>query len=359
MIRFTLSDVERGAPYPRLPADAVMRALLNRPVEALDCMAAELLEEDDCNAFAKAACRAFYGHHTLVIRPDDIWFCISQGFANHMALHGEQLRPDLVSHQGKKKLTVFCPDYPFADKSRWVELFADFSQQIASEIPQFSALIETAFSTTGPVESAAFSLCWMDAFSGYFDYEMLAGCGIPEIELQGTEDDWNLIIERFVALEGYGLGPWVASLKPVLEAIARTASGEVDRAFWESFFRYRSGSGPSELTGWILTLFPYITEPWSDVLRPNPYLGDWQARFERARAAAIPGDWLMADQAQGPGLQAIPKSLVSALLLINDLTTDTKRDARLVGGLFGVAQRTEDGAVYPAFGWAVVEEPAA
>ena len=67
----------------------------------------------------------------------------------------------------------------------------------------------------------------------------------------------------------------------------------------------------------------------------------------------------MADQAQGPGLQAIPKSLVSAALLIDDLTTGTRRDARLVGGLFGVAQRDADGALYPAFGWAVVEEPAA
>lgn len=359
MIRFTLSDVAQGARYPRLPADTVMRLLLNRPVDALDCMTAELLEEDNCNAFAKAACRAFYGHHPLVIRPDDIWFCIAQGFANHMALHGEQLRPDLVSHTGKKTLRVLCPDYPFADKSRWVELFGDFSRQIAGEIPQFSGFIATAFSTTGPVEQAAFSLCWMDAFSGYFDYEMLAGCGIPEIELQGTEDDWRLIIERFTALEGYGLGHWVASLKPVLEVIARTAAGEVDRTFWESFFRYRSGSGPSELTGWILTLFPYIVDTATDALRPNPYLGDWQVRFQRAGVAALSGDWLMADQAQGPDMQAIPKSLVSAALLINEFTIGKKRNARLVGGLFGVAQRDEDGALYPAFGWAVVEEPAA
>ena len=110
----------------------------------------------------------------------------------------------------------------------------------------------------------------------------------PEIELQGSEDDWNLIIERFTVLEGYGLGAWVASLKPVLEAIARTASGEVDRAFWESFFRYRSGSGPSELTGWILTLFPYLTDPWTDALQPNPYLG-LAGALRAARAAAIPG----------------------------------------------------------------------
>ena len=61
MIRFTLSDVEHGARYRPVPADTVMRALLNRPVEALDCMAAELLEEDNCNAFAKAACRASMG----------------------------------------------------------------------------------------------------------------------------------------------------------------------------------------------------------------------------------------------------------------------------------------------------------
>lgn len=82
-------------------------------------------------------------------------------------------------------------------------------------------------------------------------------------------------------------------------------------------------------------------------------------RFQRAGVAALSGDWLMADQAQGPDMQAIPKSLVSAALLINEFTIGKKRNARLVGGLFGVAQRDEDGALYPAFGWAVVEEPAA
>ena len=61
---------------------------------------------DITHALSKAALKAFYGHHPLVIRPDDVWFCIAQGFATHVRENAESLRSRFVTHSGKKKLVV-------------------------------------------------------------------------------------------------------------------------------------------------------------------------------------------------------------------------------------------------------------
>src|SRR6476660_712791 len=98
----------------------------------------------------------------------------------------------------------------------------------------------------------------MDAFQPYFEYEMRAGCGIPSITLLGTVDDWKSVRRRAAMLSEFGLEAWTDALLPVLDDVVRAADGHVDPGFWRSFFRYQSGSGPSELTGWILVLFPYL-----------------------------------------------------------------------------------------------------
>ncbi|WP_425516396.1 DUF4419 domain-containing protein [Rhizobium leucaenae] len=80
-------------------------------------------------------------------------------------------------------------------------------------------------------------------------------CGIPQIILHGTVEDWNSMIPRLRQMAQYGLEEWCATLGPVLGKIADTAAGNMDREFWLSFFRYLAGSGPAELRGWIVTRF--------------------------------------------------------------------------------------------------------
>src|SRR5579884_4479704 len=113
---FTLSDVERGPALDVQSADSCIRSLMARPVEALGCATEWLVSCDTRHPFASAAHDAFYGHYPLIIRPDDIWFCIAQGFAIHLKLNAEALRSRLVRHDDKKKLTVFRPDFVLGQK---------------------------------------------------------------------------------------------------------------------------------------------------------------------------------------------------------------------------------------------------
>jgi hypothetical protein len=194
----------------------------------------------------------------------------------------------------------------------------------------------------------------MDAFQPYFDYEMLAGCGLPSITLHGTVADWQSVRRRARMLSEFGLERWINVLTPVLDQIVCSAEGEVDTAFWRSFFRYQSGSGPAELTGWINVLFPYLlkSEGGPPKLVESDYISKWEEGFRKAEARP---DWRISEP-EGPGLDALPGAVASAPVRYTQQPAGTKHELRFVAGLFGVVQDLDTGTLAPEFGWAVVED---
>jgi hypothetical protein len=326
-----------------------------RRIEAFSSSNARLVCANDVHGLAQAAHEAFYLHYPLVLSPDAVWFCIAQGFAHHIALNAEALRARFVRHEGKKKLVVERPDFFLGQPNPWSELFAAFSDQIGEHIGRLRDLVVADFSTTGAVERAASEVVLMDAFQPYFEYEVRFGCGIPTITLLGNVDDWKSVRRRAAMLSEFGLDAWTDALLPVLDEVVRTAEGHVDPGFWRSFFRYESGSGPSELTGWILTLFPYLKKlrKEGDRLVPNSYIGRWEQALraaERRKAVRF--------EPEGPWLGAIPSSLASAPVKFVDARDGSIHMLRFVAGLFGVVQDAVTGALAPEFGWGIVHDNA-
>ncbi|WP_438005995.1 DUF4419 domain-containing protein [Sorangium sp. So ce321] len=322
-------------------------------IEAFSTSDAPLVSATDANALAQAAHDAFYRHYPLVLSPDAVWHCLAQGFAHHVALNAEALRGRFVRHQGKQKLVVERRDFTLGQPNPWPEAFAAFSEQIAAHVGRLRDLVVADFSTTGAVERAASEVVLMDAFQPYFEYMMAIGCGIPSITLLGSVDDWRSVRRRAAMLSEFGLAAWTDALLPVLDEVVRTAEGHVDPAFWRSFFRYRSASGPSELTGWILVLFPYLKvfREGGARLEPSPYLGRWEQALraaEQRKAGHFTPD--------GPSLLAIPSSIASAPVTLVDLRDDAVHPLRFVAGLFGVTQDAITGALAPEFGWAILHD---
>jgi hypothetical protein len=295
---------------------------------------------------------AFYWHHPLILSPDAVWLTLARGFALHVNLNAEELRHRFVPHTGKETIVVERRDFFPGAENPWPEAFAAFSEQVGKRVGKLQEFIRCDFSTTGPNELAVSDLMVMDTFQTYFEYEMLVGCGIPSVTLTGTVMDWKSIQDRARLFGEYGLEDWSRALDPILSQFVRAAEGRSETDFWKSFFRYRSGSGPSVMTGWINAMFPYLKDR-TDRLYPNPYFGDWERRM------GIDDKQNMEeceDDPQGVGMEAVPSALASAPVKV--IWGDRETDMRFVGGLIGVSQTNDTLDLEPQCGWLVLyEEP--
>ena len=142
-----------------------------RPVEACSRYHGRMLERVAYHPVVAAVHRAFMDHRPLCLSPDMIWLMICQGVANHINAHAEELRPRIVSNQGKITIEVRRDDFvKGSPENPWSEVFHEFSVQIRDHVGAGIELFVPSFSTTGPVERAAAEVVLLDAMQSYFEY---------------------------------------------------------------------------------------------------------------------------------------------------------------------------------------------
>lgn len=241
-------------------SDAELEEVPLRTLEAAANKDIELVATS-FHPFVATLHRAYAMHYPVTISPDMIWLLIAQGFANHVNENGEEMRGYFVDFEGKKNLDVrrdgFVKGSPNND---WQGVFAEFSVQIQENTgADLLELVTGDFSTTTAIEKAAFQVTLMDAMKSYFTYSVTTMCGIPEITLEGTVEDWQMIEVKTQELAQYDLEGWVDELMPILKQFTAASKGKVDKNFWESIYKLKTyGSGSPDITGWILKFFPYM-----------------------------------------------------------------------------------------------------
>lgn len=232
------------------------------------------------NAMFSMLIMAYAQHRPLVLSPDDVWLCISQGFAQHVNQNAEALRDKLVFHEGKITLSVETSQ-PLLGKSDasadttnikpidWTKIFDGFVAQMKANTKGDIVDNMCANFTTTTVDSRiASQITLMNAMLPYSYYKVFyLSCGIPYITLKGTPEDWQKVLDKARSLEQYDLKWWTDKLCPVLEEFVKTAKGKPDHQFWRCMMtqieidKLRGGgcSGGTQTTfdGWFLTLFPY------------------------------------------------------------------------------------------------------
>lgn len=211
-----------------------------------------------------------YAHHmSVTLSPDMVWLLISQGFARYVNAHPEEMRQQLVSHDGKMDLIVQSKEDLFSEKADWPALISDFTAQIDRYTKNDIAKTITAdFTTTTPAERIASQITLMESVKEYFNYTVMSiSCGIPSIAITGTPDDWRQVQEKTRKLEAYsGIGKWAQSLEPILQEFVYAAEGKPNKKFWQNIVKKHrvkklTGGGcsselPTKLNGWILKFFP-------------------------------------------------------------------------------------------------------
>jgi hypothetical protein len=302
-----------------------------------------VLEPDGVHPLLSAVGRAFAEHRPLVLSPDAVWLTIAQGVAQHVRLHAEELRPRLVSHPGRKRLTATLDGPMPAEAGSWARAVEMFAKLLAAEARDAGAF-ECDFSTSTDVERTAGRIVLMDAYSPYFALWMKFVCGIPSITLTGTAGDWQKIRDRVQVIAGFGLEDWCRSLAPITAQFARAASGDVDVAFWRRIYSPADAYGSEVITGWIARLYPYLT--MNGVAgEPNPLL---DLPIDQPRDLTAGGR----SGYQGPGIRSdqVPAVLSKVTVNVNDIAGGDNRVVALHAGLAGVAQ-DDDGALRPVAGW--------
>jgi len=85
-------------------------------------------------------------------------------------------------------------------------------------------------------------------------------CGIPEIKLEGTTQDWQKVLDKARYLRKYKFDWWIDEIEPVLEKFVAASKGDYEKEFWRNIFKSHTekvyGSG-LKIDGWIVKFFPY------------------------------------------------------------------------------------------------------
>jgi hypothetical protein len=338
MVTFRVDDVTPAA-----------EALPTRPLSDLtpDAMASghapQVIEPNGVHPLLHAIGQAFADHRPLVLSPDAVWLTITQGLAQHVRLHARELRPRLVKHAGRERVSVDHLGPMPHDPDSWRAFVDQFSKQLAAEA-KGTDLFECDFSTSTDVERIAARVVMLDAYSPYFALWMQFICGIPSITLTGTVADWRKIRDRVDALPGFGLETWHRSLVPITDQFVSAAQGDVDTAFWQRIYSPVDAYGGRVVTGWATRFYPYLKDA-GGLTRPNSLL---ELPIDEPRDVAPDEDGFY----RGPGVRtaAVPATLSRVLVHINDQVKRVNRVVALHAGLVGVAQ-DGNGSLRPVAGW--------
>lgn len=293
----------------------------------------------DGHALINCVHTAYADHRPLVLSPDMLWLVIAQGFAVHVNNNAEKLRPKLVKFDGKKELIVIVePGLLYnKDGKAWEPYFESFADQMAKFTGQgLIDLMTCDFSTSTPASVAASQMVLMSAMQKFFNYTMIDQCGIPQVTLEGTPEDWQHLVEKANALRMYGLDWWIDRLEPVLKKLAAAANGEVDLDFWKSICKSQSlgnddeeiGCGyaaSTKINGWIVKFYPYDGEGKRNNLR----------EFDD-------GDIIN-----------LPTEMASAPLRYIELRTNTVHHLEIHAGLAGYTENPTTKALRPFIAWVI------
>ena len=340
-VTFKVEDVKIAEDYLTVKYGADLgRKWANGEPYLGSSFANESLVDGGDNAFFSMVCLAYAQHRPIVLSADIMWIVICNGYSQYVNRDPEKFRKYLVNHNDKETL-VIRTDLQTTTAQK-VQKFADL---IAKETKGDIAEVMTCdFSTTGMIEKMVSQITLMETVKPYFDFmEMLLGCGIPSVTLEGTPDDWKLLREKTRKLGEFGVKEWTDKLDPILEEFVFASEGKPNLKFWWNMaikgrplnFHLQAGGGclpsygPTPFDGWFLEFIPF--DEWGELPDRIPY-----------------GHKLPPLMTSVPIIQLVEDDFGSCIG-INAL--------ELRGGIVGLAQDTATMALRPEIGWLVRNDP--
>ncbi|CAB9518404.1 expressed unknown protein [Seminavis robusta] len=341
-LRFTLHNVKpTDAVLREVPAKEAFSNLLGTPLEASnfddddDAEQQKLLSGTESQPLIMSALRAWANHRPLVISPDAVFLTIVQGLAHHVHLDPDKFRDKLVDHKGKRDLCVVTGSNPV-----WPEIFEAFCTQLSQHQKgdKMAEWAQPQFSTTGPLERAAFQVAFMDIMKPYHNFVVMCVCGIPSIELTGTPEDWRDLESRLAMLDQFEMDWWTASLKPLCRKFVEASEGHVDLAHWSAIIKHGHTYGTDLVDGWLCQFVPYVLDyVTKEPNRRNPLLDS-------------------SKESNGIAPEALPKGVSMVPFRLENTVSGSVSSKEFIAGLAGI-RCNKEGALEACMGWALRPRP--
>ena len=276
----------------------------------------------DCGLFA-AVLTAYNNHWILRTSPDDWWFCVIKRVACAIDKNAKKgsVREMFVDHQGKKTIEVEVPE----DNIYTVD-YSWFFDQIAKgvkeniKVPEFVDGMTADFSTTTAVQKMVSQITLMNSVQEYFNFGLKVGCGIPAVEMVGTENDWSKLKSKLKVLREL--------LEPIENDLDLPSEwwDVVEKVFSNLLATYQGGA---------------VSEWWSHIMS-----------YENVYASGVffvPGEyryrgWItefLEGEKYAMDIERMTSGLVSAPLTLKH-PSGVEDTAAVVGGMLGFTVHTDD-----------------
>ena len=107
----------------------------------------------------------------------------------------DAVRKMFVNHEGQKTLTVAVPSATIHDVD-YSSFFDQMTNGIARNIkvPKYVEAVTADFTTTTPAMKIVSQTVVMSSLKKYFRYPVVCICGIPGVEMLGSEEDWARLV---------------------------------------------------------------------------------------------------------------------------------------------------------------------
>lgn len=241
------------------------------------------------NHFFNAIIHSYNQHLPPVVRPDDLAIMLVLTVAKAIDLNPNDLKSAFFTPpKTKSKDDDGSSPSPYLEVwqdggALWDIFFSKMVQKIKNNVTERGQKILNSFDCSNYSTSSIISECVaniqiMSVMKNYFSYGMMLGCGIPEVVLLGSVEDWNKLEMNYKNLKEHlpELNWWYRWLDIVIDMLINmrrlkpegdpqsniVKSSQVPNEYKEIWKRVvcrvpQGSGGQSHLGGWIHILAPF------------------------------------------------------------------------------------------------------
>lgn len=292
---FTLNDIKLETPIGKaIDSDKLFDGILNpqspyrqtqsnspkRVIEYTSKTKSSGFNAYGMNGLLFTVTKAYSDHYSLTLKPCDIMYAISSALAIYIGKNADKLKEHFSDQVEKYKIIVNRDSFVKGSLNNdWFGVFDEFATVVGKTVldTELISLMQKKFESTTRKSMAARNISIMNAMQPYCTYELHTKCGIPQITLRGSSEEWEHVRKFANYLRKYDLDWWINELDKVLEQFV-LASGDIqdkdiDLDFWNKMVKEVDESGGPYYSGWISVFFPYIGS--KDDLRRNNFTDEF------------------------------------------------------------------------------------